>query len=144
MRECYPNTLWGILRNMSTERAHEHGKAVQEPLAPLARNLRQAIPGVYAGFKELHAGAMAEGKLSTKVKELIALTLSIGAHCDGCIATHARGAARAGATKEEVAEAIGVTFLMQGGPATVYGPRAFDAFCEYFDAQHVSEQGHDS
>ncbi len=144
MRECYPNTLWGILRNMSTERAHEHGKAVQEPLAPLARNLRQAIPGVYAGFKELHAGAMAEGKLSTKVKELIALTLSIGAHCDGCIATHARGAARAGATKEEVAEAIGVTFLMQGGPATVYGPRAFDAFCEYFDAQHGSEQGHDS
>ena len=38
----------------------------------------------------------------------------------------------------EVAEAIGVTFLMQGGPATVYGPRAYDAFCEYYDAQHPS------
>ncbi|HEV8023840.1 MAG TPA: carboxymuconolactone decarboxylase family protein [Candidatus Nanopelagicales bacterium] len=118
---------------------HEHGKAVQEPLAPLARNLRQAIPDVYAGFKELHAGAMAEGALPTKMKELIALTLSVHAQCDGCIASHARGAARAGATKEEAAEAIGVTFLMQGGPATVYGPRAYDAFCEYYDAQHGAQ-----
>ena len=136
MTEGYSNTLWGILHDMSSEHAHAHGKAVQEPLAPLARNLRQAIPDVYAGFKELHSGAMAEGALPTKVKELIALALSIGAQCDGCIASHARGAARAGATKEEAAEAIGVTFLMQGGPATVYGPRAYDAFCEYYDAQH--------
>lgn len=116
--------------------AHDHGKAVQDSLAPLARNLRQAIPDVYAGFKSLHSSAMAEGALPTKTKELIALTLSVAEQCDGCIAAHARGAARAGATKEEVAEAIGVTFLMQGGPATVYGPRAYDAFCAYFDSQH--------
>jgi len=117
--------------------SHDHGKAVQEPLAPLARNLRQAIPEVYAGFKELHSSAVAEGALPTKIKELIALTLSVAEQCDGCIAAHARGAARAGASKEEAAEAIGVTFLMQGGPATVYGPRAFDAFCEFYDAQHA-------
>jgi AhpD family alkylhydroperoxidase len=116
--------------------SHEHGKTVHEPLAPLARNLRQAIPDLYAGFKDLHSSATAEGALSTKIKELIALTLSVAEQCDGCIAAHARGAARAGASQEEAAEAIGVTFLMQGGPATVYGPRAFDAFCEYFDAQH--------
>jgi len=29
------------------------------------------------------------------------------------------------------AEAIGVTFLMNGGPATVYGARAFAAFQEF-------------
>jgi len=132
MGSGYINTLWGIVFCM----AHEHGKAVQDSLAPLARNLRQAIPDVYAGFKSLHSSAMAEGALPTKTKELIALTLSVAEQCDGCIAAHARGAARAGATKEEVAEAIGVTFLMQGGPATVYGPRAYDAFCEYFDSQH--------
>lgn len=34
------------------------------------------------------------------------------------------------ATPAEAAEAIGVTFLMNGGPATVYGARAFDAFKE--------------
>jgi alkylhydroperoxidase/carboxymuconolactone decarboxylase family protein YurZ len=32
-----------------------------------------------------------------------------------------------GATAQEAAEAIGVTYLMNGGPATVYGARAFDA-----------------
>ena len=37
-----------------------------------------------------------------------------------------------GASPEEAAEAIGVTFLMNGGPATVYGPRAFAAFREFY------------
>jgi alkylhydroperoxidase/carboxymuconolactone decarboxylase family protein YurZ len=51
--------------------------------------------------------------------------------CDGCIASHARGAAKAGATTKEAAEAIGVAILMHGGPATVYGARAYAAFCEF-------------
>jgi len=55
--------------------------------------------------------------------------------CDGCIASHARGAARAGATAAEAAEAIGVAILMQGGPATVYGARAYTAFCEFADPE---------
>lgn len=53
-----------------------------------------------------------------------ALDISIATHCDGCIASHARGAALAGATPEQVAETIGVAILMAGGPGTVYGPRA--------------------
>jgi AhpD family alkylhydroperoxidase len=51
--------------------------------------------------------------------------------CDGCIASHAQGAVRAGASKEEAAEAIGVAILMYGGPATVHGAGAYDAFCEF-------------
>ena len=112
---------------------HVHGKAVQEQLNPLARNLRQEIPKTYAAFAGLHKEAMAAGALETKTKELIALAIVVVEQCDGCIAAHARGAARAGATTEEVAEAIGVTFLMAGGPATVYGPRAYDAFCEFLE-----------
>jgi AhpD family alkylhydroperoxidase len=119
--------------------SHEHSKAVQDALAPLARNLRQAIPDVYAGFKELHSGAMKEGVLPTKTKELIALSIAVVEQCDGCIASHARGAVRAGASKAEAAEAIGVTFLMAGGPATVYGPRAYAAFCDFFDAANAAE-----
>ncbi len=38
-----------------------------------------------------------------------------------------------GATPAEAAEAIGVTFLMNGGPATVYGARAFAAFQEFYE-----------
>lgn len=113
---------------------HAHGKAVQDALNPLARNLRKEIPEAYAAFAGLHKAAMAEGALPVKTKELIALAIAVVERCDGCIASHARGAARAGATHQEVAEAIGVTFLMAGGPATVYGPRAYDSFCEFAEA----------
>lgn len=113
---------------------HAHGKAVQDALAPLARDLRKAIPDTYAGFSTLHNAALAEGALPSKFKELIALAIAVSEQCDGCIAAHARGAVRTGATRQEAAEAIGVTFLMSGGPATVYGPRAYAAFCEFADA----------
>ncbi len=113
---------------------HTHGKEVLRPLATEGRALRQMIPDVYAGFAELNKAAMAPGVLELKVKELLALAMGVTLRCDGCIATHARGAASAGATREEVAEAIGVTLLMNGGPGTVYGPRAYDAFCEYIEA----------
>lgn len=120
--------------------AHEgHGKAVARELAPLARELRQAIPAVYDGFRGLHQAAMAPGALDVKTKELIALAIAVVAGCDGCIASHAQGAVRAGATRAEAAEAIGVTFLMHGGPATVYGPRAYAAFCEYDEAAAATE-----
>jgi AhpD family alkylhydroperoxidase len=108
-----------------------HGSAVFDELRPLTRELRGAIPDIYAGFQGLHKAAMAPGALDVKTKELIALALAVSQHCDGCIASHARGAAKAGATKEEVAEALGVTFLMNGGPATVYAPRAYAAFLEF-------------
>jgi AhpD family alkylhydroperoxidase len=110
---------------------HDHGKAVLDGLNPLSRELRRAVPDVYTAFSQLHTAALAPGALDTKTKELIALAIAVSQQCDGCIASHARGAARAGARPEEVAEAIGVTVLMSGGPATVYGPRAFAAFTEY-------------
>ncbi|EUA73277.1 alkylhydroperoxidase AhpD family core domain protein [Mycobacterium xenopi 4042] len=78
--------------------------------------------------------ALRPGALEPKVKELMAMAIGVVHGCDGCIASHARGAACAGATKEEAAEAIGVSILMHGGPATIYGARAYTAFCEFADA----------
>ena len=131
----YPPTPRGMLPNMS----HSHGKAVLDDLAPLGRELRRAIPDVYKGFGELHHAAFAAGALDTRTKELIAVAIGVIAQCDGCIASHSRGAVKAGATKQEAAEAIGVTFLMNGGPATIYGPRAYAAFCEFWDLEHPEE-----
>jgi AhpD family alkylhydroperoxidase len=108
-----------------------YGKAVLNELRDPARQLRQAIPEVYQGFAGLHEAALVSGALTAKTKELIALAIAVSRECDGCIASHARGAARKGATSEEVAEAIGVAILMNGGPGTVYGPRAFAAFQEF-------------
>lgn len=123
----------------TTQATHDHGKAVLDGLSPLHRQLRRAIPDVYRGFGELHSAAFAEGALTTRTKELIALALGVAEGCDGCIASHAQAAARAGATREEAAEAIGVTFLMKGGPATIYGPRAYDAFCEFETAHRAGD-----
>ena len=117
-----------------------HGKQVLTELSPLGRNLRKAIPDVYRGFGELSRAAFADGALERKTKELIALAIGVVEGCDGCIASHSQSAVRAGATRQEAAEAIGVTFLMHGGPATVHGARAYDAFCEFADAYEAGEQ----
>ncbi|KRA39318.1 MULTISPECIES: carboxymuconolactone decarboxylase family protein [unclassified Nocardioides] len=117
----------------TTQQASPHGRVVLDDLSPLHRNLRRAIPDVYRGFGELSKAAFADGALDKKTKELIALAIGVVEGCDGCVASHGQAAARAGATKQEAAEAIGVTFLMHGGPATIHGARAYDAFCEFAD-----------
>jgi alkylhydroperoxidase/carboxymuconolactone decarboxylase family protein YurZ len=40
-------------------------------------------------------------------------------------------ALKAGATRKEIVEAIGVAVLMGGGPATVYGAEAFEALNQF-------------
>jgi AhpD family alkylhydroperoxidase len=108
-----------------------HGRAVQQELREPSRALRREIPAVYEGYRQVHAAAFAPGALDAKVKELIALGIAVSTQCDGCIASHARGAAGAGATPAEVAEALGITIAMGGGPGTVYAARAFSAFEEF-------------
>lgn len=103
---------------------------VIDDLAAPTRELRQASPEVWAGFAALHKAAVAEGALPAKVKELMALAIAVVEQCDGCIAYHAKAAARRGATSAEVAEALDVASLTDGGTASVYGPRAWQAYHE--------------
>jgi AhpD family alkylhydroperoxidase len=109
----------------------DHYSAVISDLVEPTTSLRDATPEVWAAFGHLHKAAVADGALPAKVKELMALTIAVVKHCDGCIAYHAKGAARRGATPEEVAEALGVALLMDGGTASVYAPRAWDAYREF-------------
>ena len=99
------------------------------------RSLRQAIPETWAGFASLHEHAVAEGEVPRATKEACALAISVVKRCDGCIASHAKAAARAGASPAEVAELLGVALLMDGGTASVYAPRAWEAFLEFADAE---------
>jgi AhpD family alkylhydroperoxidase len=104
--------------------AHE----LLDDLAGAGRQLREKIPGVYSGYVKMAAAATGEGgELPARMKELIALAIAVTRECDGCIAAHARGAARQGASEQEVAEALGVAILMNGGPGTVWAPRAYAA-----------------
>lgn len=109
------------------EHYHEVLAGLREP----TKTLRDAIPDVWAGFFSLHGAAMADGAVPVRLKEVVALALAVVKHCDGCIAYHAKAAARAGATRAEVAELLGVTLLMDGGTASVYAPRAWEAFLEF-------------
>ena len=108
-----------------------HAHEVQSELREPGRRLREAIPDVYAGYAAMSRAVMVDGALSAQVKELIALAIAVTRECDGCVAAHARGAAGRGANEAQVAEAMGVAILMNGGPGTVWGPRALDAFREF-------------
>ena len=77
-----------------------------------AAALREAIPDVIKGYGALSVGTYKQGALDPKTKELIALALAIGARCDGCVAYHAKAAHDKGASREEVAEVIGVAIHM--------------------------------
>ena len=93
--------------------------------------LREACPGVMEGFGQIAKAATADGAMDPKTKELVAIGIGIAARCDGCIAFHVKAAVRHGATREEVAEAIGMAVYMGGGPSTIYGAKALRAFDEF-------------
>jgi len=111
-----------------------HYRDVVTELKEPTRTLRQASPEVWNGFGQLHQAAVTDGALPAKVKELMALAIAVVKQCDGCIAYHSKAAVARGATADEVAETLGVALLMDGGTASVYGPRAWAAFHEFAGA----------
>ena len=85
------------------------------------------MPGPMTGFARLHKKAMEGGALSAKVKEMMALAISIAVGCEGCIAYHTHDAVKVGATRAELLETIGVGLMMGGGPGSIYAAHALDA-----------------
>ncbi len=108
----------------------ESMNTIREELRQPALDLRELIPDVMRGHAELSAAAMREGELTRATKELLSVVIAITRECDGCIVAHTRGAVRQGVTRQQLAEAIGVAIAMNGGPGTVWGPRALRAFDE--------------
>ncbi|MBB5347162.1 AhpD family alkylhydroperoxidase [Desulfoprunum benzoelyticum] len=109
----------------------DYHRRLQQIYARLARNLR----GPMTAFAQLSAAATTAGALDARTKQLIALGIGITVRCDGCIAYHVHDALRAGASREEILETIGVAVLMGGGPAVIYGCEALEAL-EQFEASH--------
>ena len=63
--------------------AHYHD--LLDELAPPARELRSAIPDVFSGYAEMARGAMGEGALDAKTKELIALAIGCLLYTSRCV-----------------------------------------------------------
>jgi AhpD family alkylhydroperoxidase len=95
------------LAEIARRRKHAHAR------------LRALKSSVYEAFLRMEAAAFADGALSKKTKELIALGISVTIDCESCMQWHLERAAAAGATMREALEAIEVGIEMGGGPATV-------------------------
>ncbi len=74
---------------------------------------------VYRAFLGLEEKAFAEGALTKRDKELIAVGISVVTNCESCMEWHIHQALQRGATEQQVIEAIEVGIEMGGGPATV-------------------------
>lgn len=108
-------------------------------LQKLIGSLGKQIPGTIGGFSQLHQKSQSEGKLTKKTKELIALGIAICSKCEGCVTYHVHDALRAGANREEVLETIGVSIMMGGGPALIYGCEALEALDGFQPSQQTTE-----
>lgn len=100
-------------------------------LNPAVGELRRAAPGPMQAFADMGKAALQPGALDTKTKELIALAISVAVRCDPCVTYHASAAQRAGAGRDEVAEAMGLAVYMGAGPSAMYAAQALEAFDQW-------------
>ncbi|WP_243367217.1 carboxymuconolactone decarboxylase family protein [Fundidesulfovibrio soli] len=85
-------------------------------------------PKIGEAMKALDDAGSAHGALDAKTRELIALAVAASTRCDTCIGVHAKAAAAAGATREELLEALAVAVGLNAGAAFVYSARILEAF----------------
>jgi AhpD family alkylhydroperoxidase len=89
--------------------------------------LMKLSPDTVHGYRTLSEANAKTGKLDEKTRQLISLAVAVTTRCDGCIVVHSDAALKAGATKEEIAEALGVAVAMNAGAALIYSTRVLDA-----------------
>lgn len=97
---------------------------INQQLGPL----RKSQPEAMAGFGQLAKASMAEGAVSAKHKELIALAIGITQRCSGCIGFHVKALHRLNCTRAELEEMLTVCVYMGGGPALMYAAEALAAW----------------
>jgi AhpD family alkylhydroperoxidase len=97
----------GKLEEMSKKRIQSHKK------------LLALKSKAYERFLEMEKAAFGKGKVPKKYKELIAVGISVVINCESCMQWHIEQAAKAGASQQEVLEAVEIGIEMSGGPGTV-------------------------
>lgn len=100
----------------------EHNAHMKQSFGKLA----QGHPKMFEAYKALVAAAGAEA-LDIKTRELIAIAVAVTTRCDGCIASHAEAAVKAGATESEIAGALATAIAMNAGAAYTYAMHAMEA-----------------
>ena len=98
----------------------------KDGVAKLAK-LYELKPALVQAFLDFDGKVFAAGALSTKVKELIAVAAAHITQCPYCIDAHTKRAKTAGATDEELAEAILVAAALRAGGALAHSCIAIKA-----------------
>ena len=82
------------------------------------------------GFSNWNKEVFKPGKLDVKTKELIAVAATYITRCPWCIESHTKKALRAGATKEEIGEAIQIAAALNAGACIAHSAIALEAEAE--------------
>ena len=106
----------------------QHWKALIENMNKGVGDLRQAAPEMMKSFGDMARAAHGGSALDGKTKELIALALAVSTRCGPCIAYHAEGAVKRGASKAEIAETLATAVYMGAGPSVMYAAQALEAY----------------
>ena len=93
--------------------------------------LAKSNSGIMQGVEAIGKAGAAKGALDDKTRELIALGVAATTRCDTCIAVHAAEAVKAGATRDELLEALAVAVSLNAGAALVYSSRILDAYDQF-------------
>jgi AhpD family alkylhydroperoxidase len=78
---------------------------------------RSLSPEAEAAFQAFSKVVFSDGALSGKTKQLIAVAVAHVTQCPYCITGHTKAAQRAGATPQELMEAVWVAAEMRAGGA---------------------------
>ena len=108
-------------------------KAITSSVNEGLGGLRDHGSEVLKAFGGLSKAAMTDGALDKKTKELIALAIGVAKQCDACIGFHTQALRKLSATDEEVAEMLGVSVYMGGGPSLMYAADAWTAWQQTAD-----------
>jgi AhpD family alkylhydroperoxidase len=81
------------------------------------RKLRHLKPDLFKSFMDFDQLVFKDGALSSKTKELMAVTAAHVTQCLWCIEEHTRRSKKQGATDEEIAEAAFVAMALRAGGA---------------------------
>ena len=97
------------------------------PSKELSQTRHELAPETDRAFRDFSKQVFAEGALSTKTKQLIAVAVAHVTQCPYCIRGRAQGAKQNGASEQEIMEAIWVAAEMRAGAAVAHSLIALDA-----------------
>ncbi|WP_337983104.1 carboxymuconolactone decarboxylase family protein [Lysinibacillus sp. C5.1] len=97
-------------------------------------------PESFHAFVKFDTLALKEGKLSAKLKELIAIAVAHTTGCPYCIELHITQAKQKNASKEEASEAIMIATALKAGSALAHGVNALNAYDGNTDEELYKEQ----